>query len=148
MRYFDENILALFDLLEYDMYIVQPDPKIDCVCRNYETKQGDPMCPRCLGTGHKIKIRKIKGVRQPDDNTNKGNKVTTEECWYFFRNQYQVHAGDLIVWNNRIEKIVKVERYCSDSNMPVYYHCDAVRKKTDTRPFLVNFYRAIRGGKK
>lgn len=148
MRYFDENIIALIDLLEYDIYIVQPDPKINCVCKNYDTKQGDPLCPRCLGTGQKIKIKKIKGVRQPDGIPYQDAQVTAEKSVYFFKSQYRVHAGDYLIWNNRIEKIMKVEQYCSDSNIPVYYYCEVARKKTDVRPFLVNFYRAVRGHKK
>ena len=148
MRYFDENILKLIDLLEYDMYIVEPNPKIDCVCKDYDTKQGNPLCPRCLGTGQKIKIRKIKGVRQPDETPNENTRVTTEKGWYFFKDQYKVHCGELLVWNNTVEKITEVNQYCSDSNMPVYYNCAVSRKKSDIRPFLVNFYRAIRGKKK
>lgn len=148
MRYFDENIIALIDMLEYDMYVVQPDPSIDCVCKNYDTKQGDPRCPRCLGTGQKIKIRKIKGVRQPDNIAYESMGITTEKGWYFFKNDYKVHRGDLLIWNNEVEEIVKVDRYCSDSNMPVYYYCEVVRKKADVRPFLLNFYRAIRSVKK
>ena len=132
MRYFDENIIALIDMLEYDMYIVQPNEKIDCVCKNYDTKQGN----------------KIKGVRQPDNISYESMGVTTEKGWYFFKNDYKVHRGDLIIWNNEVEEIVKVDRYCSDSNMPVYYYCEVVRKKADVRPFLINFYRAIRGRKK
>ena len=148
MRYFDENILAIIDLLEYDMYIVQPDFKINCVCKDYDTKQGNPLCPRCLGTGQKIKIRKIRGVRQPDDGLYSGARATVEKSWYYFKNDYKIRPGDYLIWNNRIEKVVEVDPYCSDSNMPVYYFCEAERKKTDVRPFLVNFYRAIRGKKK
>ena len=147
MRYFDENIIRLIDMLEYDMYIVQLNPRVDCTCKNYDTKQGHPFCPRCLGTGQKIKIRKIKGVRQPDNLSYESMGITSEKGWYFFKNDYKVHRGDLLIWNNEVEEIVKVDRYCSDSNTPVYYYCEVVPKKSDTRVFLRNFYRAIGGYK-
>ena len=147
MRYFDENILKIIDMLEYDMYVVQPNQNVDCVCKNFDTKQGHPRCPRCLGTGQKIKIRKVRGVRQPDNLSYDSMGITTEKGWYFFKKDYKIRRGDLMVWNNEVEEVVKVDRYCSDSNIPVYYYCEVVPKKADNRVFLTNFYKAVGGPK-
>ena len=61
MKNFDEHIIKLIDMLEYDMWAVIKDEHIDCVCRNFETDQGKAGCPYCFGTGRKVKIKKIKG---------------------------------------------------------------------------------------
>ena len=130
-------------MLQYDMWLVSPDKHIDCVCKNYDTRQGNRLCPRCLGTGYKIKIKKIKGVRQPGTVSSSGMGVTTETGIYFFKEDYHLKDDDLIIWNDEIEQITKTERYCSDAQKPVYYRCETKPKKTDNKVFLNNFYRAI-----
>ena len=77
-------------MLQYDMWLVSPDKHIDCVCKNYDTRQGNRLCPRCLGTGYKIKIKKIKGVRQPGTVSSSGMGVTTETGIYFFKEDYHL----------------------------------------------------------
>ena len=59
MKNFDEHIIKLIDMLEYDMWAVIKDKHIDCVCKNFETDQGKAGCPYCFGTGRKVKIKKI-----------------------------------------------------------------------------------------
>lgn len=143
MRNFDEHILTIIDLLEYDMWLISPDKHIDCVCKNFETKQAFKFCPRCLGTGHKIKIKKIKGVRQPGGELSLGMGVTTENGIYFFKHDYGIKDDDLIVWHNEIEQVTKTERFCSDAQKPVYFRCETRLKKDNNEAFLFNFYKAI-----
>ena len=143
MKYFDENIQALITMLEYDMWLVAPDKHIDCVCKNFTTKQGDPSCPKCLGTGYKIRVKKIKGVRQPTVTLSAQLPVKTETGVFFFKVDYKIKDDDLIVWNNEIEQVVKTERHCSDAQKPVYYRCETIPKKSDNNIFLKTLYKGI-----
>ena len=128
------------------MWLVSPDKHIDCVCKNYETKQSSKICKRCLGLGYKIKIKKIKGVRQPGSMSASGMQLNTETGIYFFKNDYKIKDDDLIIWHDEIEQVTKTERFCSDAQKPVYYRCETKPRKSDTEIFLKNFYKAI--GKK
>ena len=141
MKYFDENIIALIDLLEYDMWLVLPDFHVKCVCQNFETKDGNKFCPYCLGTGYKVKIKKIKGVRQPDSLEGMYGKYKTEFGVYFFKNEYPVKEKAYIVWHDEIEEITHVERFCSDAQKPVYNRVETIPKKTGTETFLKIFHR-------
>ena len=143
MKHFDENIIKLIRLFAYKMYLIQPDEHIDCVCKDYNTKQGNPACQRCLGIGQKIKIRTIKGVRQPEGMGVGDMSVNSERGVYFVENNYKLREGDFIIWRGEIEQITKTERYCSDAEKPVYYYCETIRKKTNKEIFLKNFHRIL-----
>ena len=143
MKRFDENIIALIDMLEYDMWIVTQDSHIDCPCKNFDTKQGKRHCPYCFGTGHKVKIKKIKGVRQPLTDSVRDVRVDYEHGVFFLKNIYDLKEKDFIVWHDEIEEVTFVERHCSDAQKPVYYRIETTKKKSDTEFFLKNFCRLI-----
>lgn len=143
MKYFDENILSIIHLLEYDMYWVSVDKHIDCVCKNFNTQQGNPTCEHCLGTGHKVKIYKVKGVRQPDTVEIFNVRVDVEVGVYFFENKFRIKEDDYLIWRGEIEQVTKVERFCSDSEKAVYYRVETARKKSDTEAFMKNFCKAV-----
>lgn len=143
MKGFDENIIALIDMLEYDMWLIAPDKHIDCVCKSFETKQADKHCQKCFGIGYKIKIRKIKGVRQPTQISTSELKVTTETGVYFFKKDYGIKEDDIIVWGNEIEQVTRTDRFCSDSRTPVYFRCDTKPKKSNYNIFLKNLSKVI-----
>lgn len=140
MRYFDENILKIIDMLEYKMYLIKLDKHIDCVCKNFDTKQGNKFCPRCLGTGYKIKIKEIKAVRQPLDISTANMGVRSEVGVYFMKYDYKIAEDDLLIWGNEIEKVVKTDRFCSDSEKPVYFRCETTPKKYNNKLFLKMFF--------
>ena len=139
MKRFDENIIRLIDMLEYDIWVIIRDPHIDCICKNFNTKQGDPRCKYCLGTGQKIKIKKIKGVRQPTSGSARDMTIYYEKGIFFLKNIYDLKARDLIIWDQRIEEVDIVENFCSDAQKPVYYRIETIPKKTDTEIILKNF---------
>ena len=139
MKYLDENIIALIDMLEYDIWAIIRDPHIDCVCKNFNTKQGEPSCIYCLGTGNKIKIKKIKGVRQPTSGSARDMTINYERGIYFVKNIYELKPKDILIWGDFIEEIDMVQSYCSDAQKPVYYKIETIPKKTDTEILLKNF---------
>ena len=143
MKNFDEHIIKLIDMLEYDMWAVIKDEHIDCVCRNFETDQGKAGCPYCFGTGRKIKIKKIKGVRQPTSGSARDMTISYNYGVYFFKNIYELKEGDFIIWDNRIEEVSHIKEYCSDAQKPVYYRVEAIPKKADNEIFLRLFSKMI-----
>lgn len=142
MKLFDENLQALITLLEYDMWIVIPDFHIKCVCQNFETKQSN-VCPYCLGCGYKIKIKRIKGVRQPKKFEKELSGFRNETGAYFFKPEYPIKQKAYLVWHDEVEEITHVERHCSDAQKPVYYRVETVPKKTGVELFLKYFHKLI-----
>lgn len=128
------------------MYLIVPDKHIDCICKSFETKQASQFCPYCFGTGYKVKIRKVQGVRQPTAMSASGMQFNVETGVYFFETDYDLKEGDLIVWDNEVDEITRTDRFCSDAQKPVYFRCDTKPKKTNVDRFLNNLYTIL--GKK
>ena len=128
------------------MYIISPDKHINCICKKFETEQGNKLCPYCFGLGYKIKIKRIKGVRQPTMISVGSSQVFTEIGIYFFKTDYGIKEDDIIVWDNEIEIVTRTDRFCSDAQKPVYFRCETRPKKTNTELFLNRLYSVL--GKK
>ena len=54
--------------------------------------------------------------------------------------------GDIIVWDEDVDEVLRVDGFCSDAQKPVYLRCDTKPKKTNINRFLDNLYSVI--GKK
>ena len=144
MKSFDESILAIIKKLEYDIWMIVSDKHISCPCKNYDTDQGDKYCPYCFGLGYKIKIKKIKGVRQPMSIQADKMKIDTEVGVYFFKQDYKIKDDDILIWNDEVEQVTRTDRFCSDSQTPVYYRCETTPKKTNIKFLLESFKRVIK----
>lgn len=75
-----------------------------------------------------------------------GMQFTVETGVYFFETDYDLKEGDIIVWDEDIDEILRVDRFCSDAQKAVYFRCDTKPKKTNANRFLDNLYAVI--GKK
>lgn len=136
-------------MLEYDIWLITSDKHINCPCKNYDTDQGERFCPYCFGLGYKIKIKKIRGVRQPMSIEASKMQLETEVGVYFFKQDYKIKDDDILIWRDEIEQVTKTDRFCSDNQKPVYYRCETTPKKTNTKFILDSFKKAIsRKGRK
>jgi hypothetical protein len=145
---FAKKIQDIIRNWEYDMYLIHADSRINCICQNFETKQGDPKCPNCLGTGRKIYIKKIKAARQPYVLVNpiKGSDMFgSDGPVYYSRGEFSIHKNDIIVTGEYIDVIQYAEKYQLNSLSPVYYAAYGAAKKMDTQIFMQNFKKIIGG---
>lgn len=149
MKSFNKAIQNIIAKVEYPMYIVQQDYRYTCTCNDIASKQGKPDCPKCLGTGYKIKIRKIKGVWQPEEITIRIDSMpnNVSSGVYYFREQgyLNVEEGNVVIRDSdNIEIIQKPKRYYSDSNDEiVYYQCTCVKKRNFRDKFWEMFTKII-----
>ena len=65
IKNFDIDLRTEFSILEndfgHDCLLVRPS-KMLCTCSAQEGQQAAPFCPKCLGTGRRIKLERIKAV--------------------------------------------------------------------------------------
>lgn len=130
------------------MYIINLNEKYTCTCNDVASNNGKPDCPRCLGFGKKIKIRKIMGVAQADEVSvrleSMANKAAVTK-YFFDADIGDIKSGDAIVRVNEVDILQYVKVYRSDSNDPLYYECGSAQKKTDLTVFLRNFKKIVEG---
>lgn len=148
MKQFNDNIKRIIEKLAYDFYIVQQYFNIKCSCVNFTTKQPAPACPKCLGTGHKIKIKKIRGASQ-DDKGSFRNLSFNESAFmtsYYVDAKYPMFEQNIIVDNNEVFIVHRIEEKKTANREIVYRKAYGVPKKTHRKEFLSNFYRIVKGG--
>lgn len=150
MKPFDSNILKVLAKCSYGMFVVQQEFNIDCTCVDFTTKQPKDSCEKCLGTGKKIKIKKISGVSQNNKTAFRGTGVGTGEIAttskYYTKSDYRIYPENIIVNDTDVDVVQRVDAMRSDNVNPVYYVCEANPKKTNVQVFLRNFNKIIGRG--
>lgn len=147
MRGFNSNILKIIKEFEYEFFVIQQDFSVRCVCVNHDTKQADPNCPKCLSTGYKIKIVKVKGACQnsnvPDaQRASQGVSIAKN---YYIKSKKQIFSKNIIVDKDEVYNINRVTRYTSFKGEDVYQKCLSMNKKLDSKTLLNNFNKIIEG---
>jgi len=146
---FNKKIRAIIHKLEYPMYVVIRDKSMYCPCRDANDTP-DPDCPKCLGTGNKIKIKKITGVMEPDEVSLRleGQQQAAPSNYYYFDAEKvpkeTVLAGNIIVREDEADILQGAKKFRSDSNKVIYYYEEAVPIKSNIKLFLKNFYNLVR----
>ena len=62
MRINKDTVNTLIDRYGYYSYIVKLNKSLICECVNASTKEPNPYCKRCLGTGYHIRIIRVFGA--------------------------------------------------------------------------------------
>lgn len=145
---FHRGLHKLIKKIEYEMYIVNVDRNYTCTCLGKEANEGDPNCPKCLGTGYKIKIRKILGIKQPYKTVSKGasgaESLSSAVSRYYIDDKYgPVKNGDLMFVKDEIDVIKLARKHKIDSTIDHYFECSAVLKKYNTKTIYKNFLKLI-----
>jgi hypothetical protein len=146
LEWLDKGIQKMIEKFSYDFYAVNIDQQIDCVCKDFTTKQGSASCKLCLGTGQKIKIRKIKGASQESSSSfrSQGNDEKSLATIYYVSAKYQLDEMDLIVDSDNIFIVHRMEKKKGTSRDYVFKRCSCINKKTDVQVFLKNFNEIVK----
>lgn len=139
---FNNNIQKVIKKFSYPMWIIYRDQDIKCTCVDFTTNQPNPKCKKCLGTGRKIKIRKITAARQPFRVSITGQGVATEfslYSTYYTLNNIKANPRDILIDKNSVDVIQDYyEERCND-NEPTYYRYLTAPKKTNKDIFFKMF---------
>ena len=145
MQWIDEGIDSILEKFSYEFYTVAPDENTVCPCVNYTTKQGDPSCKICLGVGYKITIRKVEGAREGARSTfqNMSARESSVSYVYYIKSKFQIKEKDIIVDEDIVAEIHRMDNRLSADRRNVFNKCLAVSKKSNVQLFLKNFKEII-----
>lgn len=143
-EYFHKRIKETLDLCAYEFYTVHPIRDIKCTCVTHATQEGDPSCVMCLGTGHKIKIRKIKGASNDsiENIAGKGIKGSMSESTirtYFVDDKFPIAEDDLIIDDNKVFYIFRINHMRAFGGIKTHKEANVLPKKNDEKIILKNF---------
>lgn len=145
---FNQNILEIIERYSYEFFVVKTNQNINCTCVSFETKQSSPACPKCLGTGKKITIKKISGASQetPVPSAMRYSNEVIMARNYYVKYNYPMTDTDMIVDKGEVYSVYRVRPNLGFHGERVYQKCLCAEKKFDTEIFLKNFNSIIRGG--
>lgn len=141
---FDGGILNMIKIHSYDVFIVNRIKNVKCTCVEHSTKQANIACEKCLGTGNKIKIRKIHCAAQDTKlpPTFRADTFMVARN-YFIENKYIVNEEDIIVDRNGVYVIFEIQNLLSIKGTLPYMKANSTKKKYDLKIFLSNFNKII-----
>ena len=145
---FNKKIQAIIKKLNFPVYVVVLDKHYKCTCVDMNN-QPDASCPKCLGTGYKIKIRKTVAAMEPDDVSVRLNGTSDKiasNCYYFDASTVPSdvpQTDNLVIRDDEVDVLLSPKLYRSDSNKVIYYYCEAVDKKANRELFLKNFRKLV-----
>lgn len=140
---FDTRIQDLIRMFEYPVYLIHPDKKINCTCQNFDTKQGNPKCKTCLGTGKKITIQIIQAAVQPCIVSDSEYHKEAGRI-YYTRTEYPVKKYDIIVDHMHVDVVQTAKRFQTDDKGVIYYQIYTAPKEFNRELFRNHFYEIIR----
>ena len=142
---FNKGVKRIIELLDYEFFIVLADQNIKCTCIEAGTGQANPACPKCLGTGCKIKIRKTRGAVQ-DSSIPTTTRATTDFIVsrnYYILNSFEINRDDIIIDKDGPWNIFQLTENRSFDGEEQFKKCSCVPKKMDTTLFMKNFNKIV-----
>lgn len=144
---FNKKVCKIIETIAFPMYVIMLDDK-DCTCLD-QHEIADKDCPKCLGIGKRIHIKKITGAMEPDEVSIRlsGQQQKTASSYYYFDakkvSERTIKEGNYIVRDNEVDILQSPKKYRSDSNAVIYFYVEGVNKKTNLDTFLNNFYKLV-----
>lgn len=147
---FNKCIQDTIDRCSYDFYVVHTNLAIDCVCTKQATGQPDAACKKCLGTGHKIVIRKTRGA---SNNELKGTATlgvmsSRVAKTYFIKSNFVPNEKDLIIDDNEVYYVHRFERRRSLEGIYTHSEIASIKQTNRHNTILNNFYQILNKHKK
>lgn len=145
---FNSGIMNIIGKHSYEFYIISRNLNVKCTCVQHATSQANDDCPKCLGTGYKITIRKIKGAAQDTmlPTTFRSDNFLVARN-YFMPEQYYMQKDDLVVDKQAVFVVFEYQELMGLEGAIPYRKVSTIRKKFNEKSFFKNFNKIIRGGK-
>lgn len=155
-EYFHKRIKETLDSCAYDFYVVHADLDKKCTCVTHATQEGDPACIMCLGTGRKIRIKKVRGASNDDiDNVGgRGVKGIIGESTirtYFVDAKYIITEDDLIIDQDKVHYAFRMKEMRGFNGELTHREIRVLPYKNDAKIIIKNFNKIMehhrRGGR-
>ena len=145
VRQYNSGILNMIEVHSYDFYIVQRDLDKVCTCVGSATSQADINCPKCLGTGHKIRIMKTRGASQDTKlpPTFRSDQFLVARNYFVPSSHIILKEDDLIVEEDAIYMVFEYQKMLAIKGQIPYNKYSAIKKKFDSKAFFKNFNKIV-----
>lgn len=142
---FKKKILNTIEQCATYYFLVKKDNSIKCTCVNHTTGQSDSSCKKCLGTGYKICIKKIRGacwedVKGGETLSTKSSRLTRT---YYFPPETEMSENDYIIDQAEIYYIYRLSTLRGVGGYLTHKEVTTVLKTEDHNKIYNNFINLI-----
>lgn len=144
-RAFNKHAYDVIDRLSYNFYLINVHKDDYCTCYNFDTKQGNKACKKCLGRGRRITIREAEGASM---NTKLGSsqrevKDVVVGSIYYIKEDIKVNKDDLIIDDDNVFLVSQIRMTKSFNGKHKYNKLLCVHLKHDSNLILSNFFEVL-----
>lgn len=141
-RQFNKRMYETIERMHYTFYVIRVDYDTKCTCFNFDTKQGDVKCKKCLGTGHKIRIKEYTGASMSSTLGSSQREVRDVIIGnlYFIHKKYPLDKNDYVIDDDNIYKVTEKRKVKSFKGIHKYNKYLAVHLKHDRDEIMKNFF--------
>lgn len=142
---FKQKILNMIETCSSNFFVVQQDKKFTCDCLDHTTKQPDPSCNKCLGTGYKVVIKKMRGAcwEAMKGGATLSAKTSRVTRTYYIDAKNVIAENNLIIDHNEIYYVYRVSVMRGLSGEKTHNQVTAVLRSEDHEKVLNSFMEVI-----
>ena len=141
MRINKATVKTLIDRYGYYAYLIRLNKAIKCECVNPSTKESNPKCKKCLGTGYQIRISKIfmasREATEQEASIIQSFGITPKIC--YLKGFVDVHKDDIIVDSENVYNIFTFQHHRGVSGYQAFTRCICPDMKLNKSTFLKLF---------
>lgn len=145
---FKQKIEKTIEMCSKTFYWVHTDKRFKCNCIEHATGQPSNTCPKCLGTGYRIIIKKARGSYDEEMigtmrlNSNASNVVRK----YFLLNKYDVTENDYFIEDDQVYYVFRVMHMHGLDGLETHLQVTCARKDNNHEQILQNFKDILKKG--
>ena len=138
---FVSKIVSMIEECSTNYFLIKKDDRIKCDCINHTTKQPDAACKKCLGTGHKVTIKKIRGAcfEEMKGGATLSSKTSRIIRTYYFKTDVVLSENDFIVDDSQVYYVYRIATLRGLEGKPTHKQVTTVLKSEDHEKIYSNF---------
>ena len=135
----------IMDRYGYNFYIIKKITNVSCTCINPVTKDADPDCPHCLGTGNKIKTFKVHGIirEQKEREISTAQNLSSSPKVAYIEGLLRLEKDDIIIDDEDVYNIVSRQWHRGEKGEPGFTRCIRPFTKSNDAALIRNFWKLV-----
>lgn len=107
---FKQKIINMIETCSSNFFVVRRDTRIKCDCVNHATKQPNAACKKCLGTGYKVSINKMRGAcyEEMKGGATLSSKTSRIMRTYYIDPSNAIAENDYIIDHNEVYYVYRI----------------------------------------
>lgn len=142
---FKQKILNMIETCSSNFFVVKRDTRIQCDCVDHATKQPVASCKKCLGTGYKVSIKKMRGAcyEEMKGGATLSSKTSRIMRTYYIDPSNTIAENDYIVDHNEVYYVYRIAVMRGLEGEITHKQVTAVLKSEDHDKIFKNFITII-----